>query len=530
MMARATPGRLSPLSLSLWILLAWALALVPAHGRIKIDRYEAGTLPVARLWVTFLRNGRPVELPSIQGFSVYAAGQLTPDPPEVQTAKALGRPMAIAVVLDGRYLTRWNASRSAIEGALSDLPDDSIALAVVTHEASTRMPAEGWSDRPSELAGTLSVIEASGVAPRLYRGVRQALRGFPMARGLEHEEDDGPVPPPPRKGAPAFPDDRVLYVIGDGELQPPNVDTIPGEQLSSLVRLARRRGVRVMTVGLVDDDARSLWTLRILARKTGGTYRLASTERDVKGAVGAAAAELAGRYVLDATVPNLRRGDELDFAVSAALKDGSRQTSRAFTARADNVLGFWEGVVDAVSDWWEGSSWWVKALVIGGVVLLLALIVLIKLWKRRKKRRKAAEAKAQARSKALAGRRPCGVCGQTMMPDWDSCLFCAQTQKAVVRHRFRLTGRSGLYAGRALQFNKELVLMGATRQCDIQIPERGVSAEHCGIRDRGEAFLLTDFNTDGGTWLNGERISQAEIKEGDVIRVGETEFVFGVEA
>ena len=111
--------------------------------RDGIDRYEAGTLPTARLWVTFLRDGRPVDESAVQGFSVYANGKLTPDPPEVQTAKDLARPMAVAVVLDARYRTRWEASRSAIKLALSEVPEDSIAFAVATHEDTTRLPAEG---------------------------------------------------------------------------------------------------------------------------------------------------------------------------------------------------------------------------------------------------------------------------------------------------------------------------------------------------------------------------------------------------
>ncbi len=60
--------------------------------------------------------------------------------------------------------------------------------------------------------------------------------------------------------------------------------------------------------------------------------------------------------------------------------------------------------------------------------------------------------------------------------------------------------------------------------------DRGVGSQHFGIRDRGDEFILTDFNTDTGTWVNGERVSQVILDEGDLIRVGNTEFVFGIEA
>ena len=115
------------------------------------------------------------------------------------------------------------------------------------------------------------------------------------------------------------------------------------------------------------------------------------------------------------------------------------------------------------------------------------------------------------------------------MPDWTECLFCAQAQAAVKPMRFRLTGRSGIWAGQVHRFDKDLVTLGAAPTCDIQVLDRGVQAEHCGLRDRGDEFLLTDFATDIGTWLNGERVTQSPLGEGDVIRVGECEFVFGVE-
>jgi pSer/pThr/pTyr-binding forkhead associated (FHA) protein len=62
------------------------------------------------------------------------------------------------------------------------------------------------------------------------------------------------------------------------------------------------------------------------------------------------------------------------------------------------------------------------------------------------------------------------------------------------------------------------------------VPERRVAEEHAGLRDRGAEFVLTDFNTDLGTFVNGQRITQTALHEGDVIRIGDTEFVFGVES
>ena len=142
------------------------------------------------------------------------------------------------------------------------------------------------------------------------------------------------------------------------------------------------------------------------------------------------------------------------------------------------------------------------------------------------------EAEAEERLAELESRKPCPVCGNKMMPEWTECLFCARTQAVEESMRYRLIVRAGYLAGESFRFGKELVTVGSGPQCDIIVEERGVDYEHFTIRDRGgESFSITDFNTGEGTWVNGEQVSpSADLYEGDVIRVAETEFIFGIES
>ena len=74
-------------------------------------------------------------------------------------------------------------------------------------------------------------------------------------------------------------------------------------------------------------------------------------------------------------------------------------------------------------------------------------------------------------------------------------------------------------------------MLGADVNCALRVVDRGVAAKHCGLREREtDQYVLTDFNSDSGTWVNEERVSQVILDEGDVIRLGQTEFVFGIEA
>ena len=63
-------------------------------------------------------------------------------------------------------------------------------------------------------------------------------------------------------------------------------------------------------------------------------------------------------------------------------------------------------------------------------------------------------------------------------------------------------------------------IVGSSSLCDIQIEDEGIQTQHLSLRFSSGKWTLTDFDTDEGTCLNGEKISRAELKDGDTIRVG----------
>lgn len=62
---------------------------------------------------------------------------------------------------------------------------------------------------------------------------------------------------------------------------------------------------------------------------------------------------------------------------------------------------------------------------------------------------------------------------------------------------------------------------GADSQTSLSDPR--VSRQQCLLEVDGQRFILSDTNSSGGTYLNGERISRVELQPGDVFRIGETE-------
>lgn len=523
------------------VALCLPLVLAPsgADARIKLDRYTPASMPEGHLWVTLLdEGGAPMYLPEqhILDLLVKIPGQeFRGDEVSFTTADEHGRPRSVALVLDTRGPGTWPIVREAIKPLLTELPSDSKVLTYLVGHPEARIPEEkGWLDEAEAMVGALGAKETGVLDPYLLSTIRDALRDHPMAPGLIHDpESDGPLPKMSKEEAEAFPTDRILYVISDAEFEEELKGASTGRHLRELVFVARRRGVRIMTIGIPSELTLSQqWILRVLARKTGGSHRQAVIQEDLRTLIKQAAEEISRRLIITVEMgERLRPGDVARFSVTATLAGGQAENTLPFDARLAHEMGFFEGLIDTASDVWELWPWWARALVYAGFGLVGGIILLIVVIKKRRAAAAEAEAAAQAKAEALASRTPCGVCGRMMMPDWTECLFCAQSQAAEVAMRFRLVGRSGTWQGQVLRFNKDVVVLGSGDRCDVRLRERGVAQEHCGVRDRGGAeFILTDFNSATGTTVNGQRITQVPLREGDLIAFGDSEFVFGIEA
>lgn len=64
---------------------------------------------------------------------------------------------------------------------------------------------------------------------------------------------------------------------------------------------------------------------------------------------------------------------------------------------------------------------------------------------------------------------------------------------------------------------------------DLIIDNRFISRAHAQIRYIDNRYVIFDLNSTGGTYINGKRIKQYNLKPGDVISLSKTEVVFGIE-
>ena len=78
----------------------------------------------------------------------------------------------------------------------------------------------------------------------------------------------------------------------------------------------------------------------------------------------------------------------------------------------------------------------------------------------------------------------------------------------------------GILQGEAFHLYEGRNMVGSSPPCGITIPDEGVQDQHLSIRISSNQWILTDFDTESGTFLNGKRIYRNELKDGDKIKIG----------
>lgn len=68
--------------------------------------------------------------------------------------------------------------------------------------------------------------------------------------------------------------------------------------------------------------------------------------------------------------------------------------------------------------------------------------------------------------------------------------------------------------------------LGRNDACDRQVLSSRVSREHCEIARDGSIFRLRDLSSTNGTFVNGQKISEVKLNDGDLVVVADVQFSF----
>lgn len=79
------------------------------------------------------------------------------------------------------------------------------------------------------------------------------------------------------------------------------------------------------------------------------------------------------------------------------------------------------------------------------------------------------------------------------------------------------------FAGRTYELNVEKTTVGRVEDNAFQIAEPSVSSHHAEIILKGSDVLIKDLNSTNGTFINGEKITEAVLKPGQTLKFGQVE-------
>jgi len=84
--------------------------------------------------------------------------------------------------------------------------------------------------------------------------------------------------------------------------------------------------------------------------------------------------------------------------------------------------------------------------------------------------------------------------------------------------------------GASHEVKSRRVVIGRSRDCDIQLADSNVSRRHAELRQEGASYWIVDLGSTNGLEVNGQRVKRAKLRSGDTITLGSTEVTFSRKA
>ncbi len=80
--------------------------------------------------------------------------------------------------------------------------------------------------------------------------------------------------------------------------------------------------------------------------------------------------------------------------------------------------------------------------------------------------------------------------------------------------------------GQRREVDKRRVVIGRSRECDVQIEDPNVSRRHAELRQEGASYWIVDLDSTNGLEVNGRRLKRSKLEDGDRVTIGSTEIIF----
>jgi hypothetical protein len=83
-----------------------------------------------------------------------------------------------------------------------------------------------------------------------------------------------------------------------------------------------------------------------------------------------------------------------------------------------------------------------------------------------------------------------------------------------------------LPGGQRIGLTERVLTIGRLPESHVTLQDTNASRHHAEIRPSGDGFVVVDLNSTNGTSVNGVRMSQQLLRDGDIIQIGNTKLLF----
>jgi hypothetical protein len=109
-----------------------------------------------------------------------------------------------------------------------------------------------------------------------------------------------------------------------------------------------------------------------------------------------------------------------------------------------------------------------------------------------------------------------------IVEDTDHVLTSMESSRPVARTLIRIKDSQEI----RYPIYKDAVTVGRTGDNDIQVNDRHVSAYHALLFDKDDETYIEDLQSKNGVYVNGVRVTNEKLKDGDEITIGDADFLY----
>jgi hypothetical protein len=83
-----------------------------------------------------------------------------------------------------------------------------------------------------------------------------------------------------------------------------------------------------------------------------------------------------------------------------------------------------------------------------------------------------------------------------------------------------------LPTGQRVPLGEHALLIGRLPECNVVLNDPNVSRRHAEVRAQGDGFVIVDLGSTNGIKVNGVRVTQHQLEDGDQVAIGNTRMEF----